>query len=49
MLTSAPQPVNLAMQETFFDSCEPSKASDTIGAKIERRSIDGQRKESGCH
>ena len=37
MLTSALHAVNRAVRETFLDSCEPSKASDTIGATIERK------------
>src|SRR5690242_6349449 len=48
MLASAPQPVNRAIQKTFFGGCELLKASDTIGAKKEESS-DERRKESGCH
>jgi hypothetical protein len=36
MLASAAQPVNRAIQKTFFGGCELLKASDTIGAEKER-------------
>jgi len=36
MLTIAPRPVNRALHNASLGGCEPSKASDTIGAKTEK-------------